>query len=96
MVCGKLACHSCETGKTRKADHNFINNCSENTRGLDVVYSVSLITENMEIEAISLSDKRSRISTEAFWRLFTVTKGGGHPAVMRLGAHLENGANVYF
>jgi hypothetical protein len=77
MVCGRLACHSYETGKTRKEDHNFINSCSENTGGLDMVYFVSLITENMEIEATSLSDMRSRSSNEAFGEYLPLRKVGG-------------------
>jgi len=70
MLCGRLACHSYEMGKTRKEDHHFINNCSENTGGSDMVYFVLLITENMDIEAASLSDMHSRSSNEALAKIY--------------------------
>jgi hypothetical protein len=94
ILCGGLACHSYERGKTRKVDHHFINNCSENTGGSDMVYFVLLITENMDIEATSLSDVRSRSSNVVLANIYR-HKNEWHPTVIRLSAHLEKGVHVY-
>ena len=77
MVCCRLACHSYETGKTRKEDHHCINDYSENTGDLGTVYFVLLITENMEIVATSLSDIRSRNSNEVLGEYLPLQKASG-------------------